>query len=133
VPNLDPSIVPETETLIEGNTYSATVTVDITAVPGSVNTSSIQTALGTITGGAVPATESNTPVPAHHTGGIFTPAGGGMEGYAWLKRGETVRTTSQEAALQRDQGSGGNTYNIYGASPYEVADMVERSNRERGR
>lgn len=67
----------------------------------------------------------DVPIPKLHSGGVFTPPSGN-EGLALLLKGETVRTTDQEAALQRRAGPS-ITQNIYSmGSPHEVAALSER-------
>lgn len=146
-PTVDPGLPERVRTGIEALNYEAVVNAFITIVP-HVDASAITGAVGNAVGNAAYYTGTTqaaqggyTPVGApppsgiqHHSGGTYSPMDGGSEGYAWLKRGETIRTVAQERDLQRklNGGGGGDTYQVYGSSPYDVAEMVARANRDRG-
>lgn len=111
-------------------TFDVTVNANV-----HVNTNVDQTGFGnaaqTAAQAAAPtATTTGNNVPKLALGGDIA-----SEGLAYLHAGERVLTAGQTAAMDAGSMGGGNTYviNAYGSAPYDLANMVQKAQRDKDR
>lgn len=112
-----------------GAPFAVKMFANVTVYANSINIqpllSAVNAKLGAVAGGS----GGDTPSIPHFAGGGYT---GGYEGLAYVHPYETIRNAGQERALQSSGRSSGNTYNVYGESPWELARMVDRARGQMG-
>jgi TP901 family phage tail tape measure protein len=133
-----PPLVDDTQMAIDAATaatFMATAAVDLVVTPGYIDITAVaaqlQSQLNGLSGGStggdgVGAGGTAGMAPTLDTGGTIL-----SDGLVYAHAGEVVLNERQQAAAGLSGSGGGDTYNVYGESPYEVAEMVDRARRNR--